>query len=134
MLEQALAENTAALREILDLLRAAPWYQTTIADRYAQQKAISDEPPLTACETKAAAAAVVGNAKDTSASNTSSLAPTSPATTGYEAVVTKVRRLAEAGKRDLIVNALAAFGCANAKNLRPEQYAEFLEVISAADA
>jgi hypothetical protein len=134
MLEQALAENTAILRELLEILRAAPWHHITIAERYAQQKAIHDEPPLTPAETQAAALAIVADVKDASATVASSTVTfPAPVEVRYEDIVTRVQKLAAAGKRDLIVQALQAFGCANAKHLRPEQYAEFLATLDAAE-
>lgn len=135
MLEEVLRENTSAIRELSAAIRAIQATQPRSDELYAQQKAIHDEPPLTGNETQAAAAAIVGNAKYASAADNAAKAPEEHLiTVRYEDVVARVQQLAAAGKRDLIVEALQAFGCANAKHLRPEQYAEFLEAISAADA
>lgn len=124
MLEQALAENTAVLRELLTLIRNNSQAAFSNADVYAQQKAISDEPALSHSETKAAAVAILAEAKEA----------TAPEGIKYEAVVAVVQRMAAAGQRDAVVNALTSLGCATARNLHADQYAEFLEMLNQASA
>ena len=129
MLEQALAENTAALHELIRILRDAPWYQRIVAERYAQQKAITDEPPLTPAESAAAMVAVLAEAK----SQPQPAAPVkqqSESDISYEQVVRAIRRIVADGKRDLVVDALAQFGCTKATDLRAEQFEEFLDALN----
>jgi hypothetical protein len=134
MLEEVLRENTSAIRELSAAIRAIQAKPPKSDELYAQQKAIHDEPPLTGDETQAAAAAIVGTAKGTNAADAATKTPGEHLTNiSYEQVVARVQRLVAAGKRDLIVDALQAFGCANAKHLRPEQFGEFLQALTIAD-
>lgn len=148
-LEAAIQENTAVLRQLIAVLQSpAGTCQTEVATTaavYSQQKAVTTEPPFTPSELKTAAAAVitevankpaeVAQATDAAASATASTAPA--ASTGdlkvaasYEDVAVAVRRLIAGGKREFVVDALRQFGCTNAKELRPEQYDEFLSCVA----
>jgi hypothetical protein len=129
MLEEVLREHTSAIRELAAVIKAFQTKSPTVAELYAQQKAVHDEPPLTPAESAAAMVAVLAEAK----SQPQPAAPVEQqfeSDISYEQVVYAIRRIVADGKRDLVVDALAQFGCTKATDLRAEQFEEFLDALN----
>lgn len=151
-LEKALADNTSAIRELIAALTAsakpapvpaAPLPDATAAltaeaateAEAAIQEAAKARP--TPAKTKAtpaptpptAAAPVDVAPEQKAASSEQAAAPTT-----YNDVVAAVTKVAKAKGRDAAVGVFAAFGVANGKELKPEQYAAVVAACAKAGA
>ncbi len=139
-LEQALAENTAAVRDLTKLMaRMYGDSQYIDAVAYREAKAIEAEP-----EQQATQATVVTNG----ASNTPSSSPVTPfsaevvaqkpatgsglttapvaESVSYQDASKAILKLSASKGRDVAVGLLGKFGAANLKEVKPEQYAAVL--------
>lgn len=154
-IEQALAENTSAIRELIAAIKAG------VPTTAAQVAAVVTEAKATPCaghdaetakaETKAtktkketAQATVANNGASSTPENTSASADAAaqepaaedPATSAaasvsYEDVKKAIIKLSQAKGRDAVVATLAKFGANAGPQLKPEQYAEFIAAAGA---
>jgi hypothetical protein len=132
-LEQVIQENTAAINALI----------ATMVGKGASPSAIGTavheavEKALTPAEDKAAAAAHLKDKAEKAEAAKEEKAPATPGTEAldYEKHV-KPAALALAAKkgRDALVAALQPFGCATAKDAKPEQFAALVDALNAAAA
>lgn len=140
-LEAVIADNTSAIRELIAALtasaKAAPVPTAPLPDATAALAAEATAEAATAIQEAV-------KARPTSAKTKATPAPTPPtaaappdaapeqkaasseppaAPTTYAEVVAAVTKVANAKGRDAAVGVFAAFGVANGKELKPEQYA-----------
>lgn len=138
-LEQALADNTAAIRELIAALAKAP--AAVQEDKPAPKaKPATTAPTSPTAEAGVAAApaktaAATGQAAKSAATaapaSTAATKPQATATPDYAPVGAAITAYAAANGREATLEKLAAFGVKSGKELKPEQYADVLAAFTA---
>lgn len=129
-LEQAITENTVALRELLAAIQAGAAIQTAAAPTQKAEKA-KPEAKAQPEEKKPESQPTQADLGKTAAQATEALdghanKPESAAT--YDDVKAAVLRLSKEKGRDVAVQVLQRCGVQKAPDLQPEQYADFVRI------
>lgn len=126
-IETLLADNTAAIRELIATLKAQAYVE---ASQPATTKpAPAKAEPKPKAETKPAPTPVVEDTPEAHAT------PADPETlVSLDEVKAAVLKLAATKGRDAAVGVLQSFGAAKAPELKPEQYAPALDALTKAMA
>lgn len=135
-LEATIAENTAALRELISAIKAG--VPTTAAQVAAVVEQAPQQPTETAEARAPEAARPTTKAKNTPAAATAPAPQPSTATDAgastdaapaltYQDAATAVTNLAKAKGRDTAVAVLGKFGAAKLPDVKPEQFADVVK-------
>lgn len=125
-IETLLADNTAAIRELIATIKAQAYAE---ASQPATKAAPAKAEPKPKPETKPTPAPAVEDTPEAAAT------PADPETlVSLDEVKAAVLKLAATKGRDAAVGVLQSFGAAKAPELKPEQYAPALDALNKAMA
>lgn len=122
-IETLLADNTAAIRELIATIKAQTYAE--VSQPATTKPATAKAEPKPKAETKPAPEPVVVDTPEAHAT------PADPETlVSIDEVKVAVLKLAATKGRDAAVAVLQSFGAAKAPELKPEQYARVLEALN----
>ena len=129
-LEATIAENTAAIRELIAAIAngiptTAAQVAAVAAEAPKKEKGKATVPANGASSTSAETSPATGAAAQTPAAESAPTAPAAASVT-YDEVKAAILKLSQAKGREQVVAALTEFGVAKGPELKPEQFAGFI--------